>query len=117
MKILSYGNPTKFAAGISIEEATKRLRSRIHKMDIVTTLASSVPESKLAGEVSDNSVALNRVRPFFWNLFKPHFYGRFVKSGGRVALEGAFTVSVFAKVIFFAFLTILTISEIVFKIG
>lgn len=40
-----------------------------------------------------------------------------MKSGDRVALEGLFTVSIFAKVICFVLLTVLVISEIVFLFG
>jgi hypothetical protein len=117
MNIFNYGTRKKFAAGVSGDTAVTRLRNRVNKLDIATSISSSVSESKLVGEVADHSVVLHRVRPFVWNLFKPHFYGNFQKDGDHVVLDGIFSVSSAAKIIFSAFLVVLALAELVFLFG
>jgi hypothetical protein len=117
MKIFNYGSPIKYSAGTSIEVAVTNLSRRVNKMDVVTAISSSVPESQLSGSVAENSVVLHRVRPFVWNLFKPHFHGSFKKEGGRVVLGGVYTMTGAAKLIFSAFFIILAIVEVVVLFG
>jgi hypothetical protein len=99
------------------DSARSQLRDRLYKMNIVATLGSAVSESKLVGDVAENYVVVHRVRPFAWSIFKPYFYGRFVKHGDKVVLEGIFSVAFFAKMTFFALLALLALFELVHFFG
>jgi hypothetical protein len=89
------GVPARFASAYVLHESIERLRSRTKKKR--STFAGRLAQEAV-GEVSAQTVVLQRVRPFFGNSFRRVFVGQFRQYADSVVLEGKFAMPLFARV-------------------
>jgi hypothetical protein len=100
MKIIKYlfgpllfQKPLSYEFAGSIDDEVKRLR-RI----VMGAVFHSPFQQCVVGRVSEAKVVLRRYRPFCNNSFIPVFRGQFILKNGKSALEGKYSMHMFAKV-------------------
>ncbi|MBN3786750.1 hypothetical protein [Burkholderia sp. Ac-20353] len=81
--------PARFASSYSVDESVQRLHAVI-KPSVLSCLLP--PTQAVVGRVTERSVRLQRVIPFYGNSFKPCFMGTFEQHDGKVVLDGRFTM-------------------------
>lgn len=116
LKFLYGSVPARFESSYSVQESITRLSAVVEP-----SLLSSFSGQCAVGVVTEKKVRIQRVIPLFGNGWKPFFYGSFSATETGSVLEGAFKLSVFARVFtsiwfgFIAFWTLLATSIVLTK--
>jgi hypothetical protein len=93
-------------------QAAKRL-SHAARTPIVKAAVSKPLERTLVGTASRDCVRLHEVTPFFGNIFKPIFVGRFELDQGRTVLLGRFEIGAVGRIVISIFVSFGLIVQII----
>jgi len=80
--------PARIETSLSLHEAVLRLKAETSRWGRIITFTQY-----MRGRVSEDSVWLQRIAPFFGGSWQQVFAGRFETSNGRVVLVGTFGVA------------------------
>lgn len=97
-KLLKYTDTVTFDASGNLADSIDRLSQFVNKPILQAALGES-SEPSLVGKVSRENVRLHKVTPFFGNVFKPIFFGKFQTKENRVILVGQFKMGFVAQLI------------------
>jgi hypothetical protein len=107
----NFTDTVRFKTDKSLDNALQALTVATTRQNPMIMIGSLVDKQSLVGRVSKDEVVLYWIRPLFGNVYKPVFYGKFVKDGESTALEGIFTMSPFSKLFHVVFFTVAGIME------
>ena len=96
-KLFKYSESVSFEVSGDTSLAVDRLSRSANKPVLQATFSSE--SSSLVGSVSKEHVRLHKVAPFFGNIVKPMFVGRFQSQNGRNTLVGIFEMGPIGKVV------------------
>ena len=92
---LIYGSTElKMTFDVPIDKAVERLESNVDK-----SLFSRMKSEGMAGRVSKNRIAIQRVIPNIGNSFKPFFIGSLSTVNEKTTLSGVFRIHLFSQAI------------------
>jgi hypothetical protein len=108
-KIIRYTDTIRFEA---TGEVSERL-SRAARTPVIKAAAGKLSDRTLVGSVSKDYVRLHEVAPFFGNIFKPIFNGRFESGDGRISLIGRFEIGTVGRVVIGVFLSFCLVIQVI----
>lgn len=110
--LFRYTDTIRFEAPVDASQAAERL-SRAARTSIVKAVVSKLSERKLVGAASRDYVRLHEVSPFFGNVFKPIFVGRFELEHGRTVLVGRFEIGAVGRIVIGIFVSFGLIVQVI----
>jgi hypothetical protein len=114
LKVLfQYSDTVHFEVSGELARAVDKLSRTASKPILQAAFSGQSAEPSLVGSASKEGVRLHKVTPFFGNLFKPIFFGKFQTNDHKVSLVGTFEMGFVARLLIGVFVSAGLIAQII----